>query len=154
MWPLFGVSSIMACDEVLPFLREGTAPPGDDVVYVGGKPVKRDPTTMILRATVQPVDGRDLMLVPEGDRFTENLWVYVDKGCAPILPPHEPNPDDQGACLAPFPQDDDKVLRNGKVYQVQECQDWGSYVRARVTLVDVGPDVKSLFPALADHMAG
>lgn len=118
MWPLFGRSIIMDRDETLPVLREG------EVIYRDGKPVKRDPIRFEARANVQPLTGKALMLVPEGDRYKEQFMVY-----APLDPG------------VPKLQTADKVWRNGGVFIMHEAKDWGSYVEARMVREDVVADV-------------
>lgn len=115
-------SRIINSDEWLLFKREGTTV-NDHVIYVDGKPVKRDPELFHVKANVQPVSGRDLLLVPEGDRYREMLTLYCDNFASGSIP-----------------RTNDKVFRDGKWYQVQTAADWGSYSNCRIMLIDVGPD--------------
>jgi hypothetical protein len=114
MWPLFGRSRIMDRDERLPILREG------EVIYVDGKPVKRDPIRFEAPANVQPLTGKQLLLVPEGDRLKEQFMLY-----APLA---------SGVMRLRLA---DKVWRNGAVFILHECKDWGSYTEARMVRQDV-----------------
>ena len=127
---LEGRYDLMDCDEALACLREGTSV-GAQVSYVDGKLVKVAPVTFTIICNVQPMSGQSLKLVPEGDRYSDGLmlWVPQTAGMTMILA-------------------NDKVLRNGSVYQVQSANDWGDYTQAGLQRVDVGPDVTSLFAAV------
>lgn len=87
-------------------------------VFVDGKLASRAQTSVPFKATVQPLNGRDLLLVPEHQRFQEQYWCYVP---APF-----------------FEKSGDVVIRNNIQFQVQEVESWGSYQRVRITRVDVG----------------
>jgi len=112
------------CDETLPVLREGTAV-GRNVVYVDGKPVKRNGLRYNVVANVQPVVGRELEIVPEGDRYKEQYWLFADNLHNDVVL-----------------QVNDKILRGGKLYQIQQAMDWGSYTESRMVLIDVSPDTR------------
>jgi hypothetical protein len=120
MYPLSKSSRIINNDERLAALREG------GVVYVDGKPVKRDPLRYRIVGNVQPLGGKDLLLVPEGDRTKEqyNIW-SENRDLAMVT--------------------GDLVLRLGVVFQVQGTEPWGSYTKARMMAVDLGPDKAALF---------
>lgn len=105
-------SRIMTKDESLTAVREVKQ-------LVDGKFVVLASSTFQFRANVQPVEGRDLLLVPEGDRFKENLWLFSQDPNALLL--------------------NDRVVRDGVNYQVQSVQEWGAHRECRVTRVDVGP---------------
>lgn len=117
MWQMSGFSRIVAEDELLGVLRQPEVL-GQGVNLVNGKPV-RDPAAaqnFQLRCNVQPLTGPDLLLLPEGDRFNDQMWLWTN----------EPQNIDVG----------DLVTRQGLTYQVQESQPWGTYTRARIVLVD------------------
>ena len=105
-------SRIITRDEVLSVIREGC------VKFIDGKPVKSDIRNFTIKANVQPLNGRELLIVPENDRFKEQYWVFT-----------------QDLILV-----NDRIQRNGVNYQVQEPEAWGSYIRARIMRVDVGPN--------------
>lgn len=123
MYRMRGRSRLMTHDERLPVLREGNLEAGA-VAYVDGKPVKRAPVTFSVACTVQPMGGKDLLLVPEGDRDKEQFSVWTH---------------DLRMAL------NDKLLRLGKVYQVQSAENDGSYIKLRLMAVDVGADVAGQF---------
>lgn len=129
---LFGKSQILRKDEELQVLREGDIKSGQ-VVYIDGKPVKRNPLKFCIRANVQPMGSFDLLLVPEHDRFREQLWAYFENKAIVI---------DEGIEIesTSLLQVEDKVTRLGIAYQVQGVENWGSYSRARLMRIDVGPD--------------
>ena len=118
-WKLSGQSQIITGDEVLEVQREGSDIPGS-IVYLDGKPVRRQPIIFTIVCTVQPLSGRDLLMVPEGDRISANYWVWSNQTQKPL-------------------KLNDLIRREDEVYQVQESSDWGSYTRARMMLVDTGP---------------
>lgn len=120
MYKLSSRSRIINNDERLAALREGGA------VYVGGKPVKRDPVRYRIVGNVQPLGGKDLLLVPEGDRTKEQYNVWSENR-------------DQAM------QTGDLVLRLGVVFQIQGTEPWGSYTKARMMAVDLGLDKAALF---------
>lgn len=87
------------------------------VTYVDGKPFPPPEFTFTAVGSIQPLNGRDLLLVPEGDRYKEQLWFYT----------------------ASKLKIKDRANRCGVNYQVQSVDDWGAYVRARLMRIDVGP---------------
>lgn len=111
---LQGVSQIITHDETLEVSRQVKSS------YVDGKIVPRAADTFKITTNVQPVNGRDLLLVPEGDRFKEQLWLFMNQSERPI-------------------EVNDIVLRLGIRYQTQSVENWGSYSRARIMRLDVGP---------------
>lgn len=120
--------ALLLHDETLACLREGVAPWGQ-TNYVDGKPVKRLPMLFQVDCNVQPLSSEELLLVPEGDRFKSQYNVF--------------------AVAAPVAlQVNDKVLRQGIVYQVQDANLWGAHVEARMMAVDVGPDLVAQFAAV------
>ena len=75
------------------------------------------------------MNGRDLLIVPEADRYKEQYWVFMNQQQKPLFT-------------------NDRVIRimasqNGKSgpvgFQVQSSENWGSYTRARIMRIDVGP---------------
>lgn len=115
MKKLFGQVQIILNDETLEVIREGV------VVYKDGKPLKRDITRFHITCNVQPLNARDLLLVPEGDRYKEQLYLYTNQ-------------------VEKRLRDNDRVLRDGVQWQVQSIEDWDSYTRARIVRIDVGPN--------------
>lgn len=111
MIKLFARSQIISHDEVVTVYREGP------VTYVDGKPVKHGANEFQIRANVQPIQGRDLLLVPEADRFKENYFVWTET-----------------LMLV-----NDRVVREMVNFQVQEVQTWGSFYQLRMMRTDVGP---------------
>ena len=111
-WKLQGKSRIMTHDEELNLLVISP------ITYVDGKPQSSLLSKTSFPATVQPLSGRDLLLVPEHQRFLEQWWIFVPK-------PHVLNTGNI-------------IHRKGVHYQVQETQDWGSYQEVRIMRVDVG----------------
>lgn len=74
---------------------------------------------------------RDLMLMAEGDRYRGFLMLWQPK-----IDGHQ------------VLQTNDKVLREGIIYQVQSADDWGSYVEAKIVRLDTrdADDVCSFAP--------
>ena len=118
MIPLQGPSQIITGDETLIVINEGR------VVYQDGKPVKADVTQFNLTCNVQPLDGRQLLLVPEGDRLKEQYWVFTNEVDNPV-------------------RDNQRVLRQGIQFQIQESEQWGSYQAFRMMRIDTGPNASS-----------
>ncbi len=124
---LWGKSVILGNDETLSVQRRNA------VDYVDGRPVTHDNLNFSVVANVQPVNGRDLLIVPEGDRFKEQFWVFVNN-CQFAV--------DQGLDVEAKPSRlivNDQVTRLGANYQVQSVEDWGTYSKVRIMRVDVGP---------------
>jgi hypothetical protein len=124
---LWGKSTILGNDETLAVRRVGS------VSYPDGRPREAAKTEFLVVGNVQPVSGRDLLIVPEGDRFKEQYWLYL-KNCQFAV--------DRGLDVEAKPtrvQLNDTVVRLGSNYQVQSLEDWGSYSRARIMRIDVGP---------------
>jgi hypothetical protein len=124
---LFSYSQILNKDETLSLTRKQA------VNYVDGKPTYGPPLELFVIANVQPVAGRDLLLVPEHDRFSEQYWLYFrnpnwvrNKGIEYTS---------QSYILV-----NDIIHRLGKNFQVQTVENWGSYCRARMQILDVGPN--------------
>jgi hypothetical protein len=129
---LFGQSQIMKGDETLPVLRQGTNI-SENVVYVDGKPIKRNSISFCVVANVQPLSGRDLLLVPELDRYKEqwNLFILNDKYFT------DESLEVQSDSRLKV---QDQINRLGVNYTIQNVENWGSYSLARIMRVDTGPD--------------
>lgn len=117
MYPLSGPSQIINGEgmETLTVTRDG-AP-----TYTDGKPVYPTPTTFDVVCNVQPVSGRDLLLVPEGDRFKEQYYIWSEQNEMPV-------------------EVNDRITREGVNFQVQSPEMWGSYKRVRIMRMDTGPE--------------
>ena len=115
MYEMQGSSTIMNSDETLTVTRSETP------TYVDGKLVQGDTEEIEWIGNVQPLSGRDLMMVPEGDRFKEQYWLYSEN-------------------LEMALEVDDMVTREGKNFTVQNLEPWGSYSRARIMILDTGPN--------------
>lgn len=131
---LFGKSQVLKKDERLKIIRQGTDIPFN-VVYVDGKPVKRRGIHFEVKANVQPLGSRDLLLVPELDRFKEQWWIFVENHVVITEEGIEIQAED-------MIRDNDQVFRLGKYYQVQGVENWGSFVKARIMRIDVGPNAE------------
>lgn len=110
MRALQGQSQIINQDEVLQVLREGC------VKFVDGKPLKSKLREFEIRCNIQPLNGRDLLLVPEGDRYKEQYWIWTP---VEVMV-------------------NDRVVRNEISFQIQSVETWGSYAKARIMRIDVG----------------
>lgn len=114
MYALQGRSQIINHDETLSVSRNGP------VVFIDGLAVSKKIEEFPVVCNVQPVDAKDLLLVPEGDRTKEQFWMYYESTVSLQLR--------------------DVVTRTGKKYQVQAISQWGSYERTRIMLIDIGPE--------------
>lgn len=124
MWQLDGPLELLECDEQVDVVRQGRGTP-DDVQYIDGIPAAtHPPVRQTVTATLQPMGGRDLMLVPEGFRDKETLWMWQAHRTAAQ--------DTIRVDLA------DIVLYGRKGYQVQSSEDWGSYSRCMLVGIDLG----------------
>lgn len=103
-------SQIITTDETLIAVRVC-------VVYKDGKPQQKTADRVELIGNVQPLNGRELLLVPEGDRHKEQYWLWTT-GDVRV---------------------NDRVMRCGVNFQVQTVQTWGSYSQALLMRDDVGP---------------
>lgn len=120
MIELSGESDILTNDEVLRCRSYGKVL-GQDVQIVDGKRRYLNFIEFDFLANCQPVTGDDLLLVPEGDRFNEQLFLWVTTAQEHV------------------PDVNDLVYRENW-YQVQDNELWGSYAKLRIQRVDVGPD--------------
>jgi hypothetical protein len=109
--PLQGQSRIMRTDSTVCVTRDGA------VQYVNGKPVVAKQSTFDVVCAIQPLIGRDLLIVPEGDRYKDQYWLWTSADV----------------------RVNDRVTYCGANYQVQTVQQWRSYVQARIMRIDVGP---------------
>lgn len=128
MIKLFGKSQIIKGDEVLPFFRKGS------VTYKDGKPVNGEPIEFAVRGNIQPMSSRDLLMVPEHDRYKEQYWLYIDNTQFAVR---------AGLDVEANPSvviTNDILTRLRVNYQVQSVENWGSYSRARIMRLDVGPN--------------
>jgi len=110
MIKLQGRSRIMAKDEDILVLRH-------DTIYVDGAPVAGPETERHIKANVQPLNGRDLLLVPEGDRFKEQYYLFTHDVLSRTT---------------------DRVYRDGVNFEIQSIEQWGSFFRIRIMRIDVG----------------
>lgn len=118
MWKLSGRSQIIDNDEQLQVTRQPSSTDAG-VVYVGGKAVKdsQQTSTYLCRCNIQALTGRDLLLLEEGDRYDDQLWLWTHND-------------------AQAPQTGDLVDRLGGTYQVQSAEPWGNYTRCRLVRDD------------------
>jgi hypothetical protein len=124
MWLLDCPVELLECDETVDIIRQGNLSP-DDVTYVDGLPTAlHKPLRVAVRATLQPMGGRDLKLLPEGFRVLETLSMWQ---------PHQFNETDIIRV-----DNGDIVLYGQKGYQVQSAKDWGSFTQASLTRIDLG----------------
>lgn len=128
MIKLFGQSQILKKDETLDVYRLPSTP-----YYEHGKPIQRVRFVFQIVANVQPINGRDLLMVPEHDRFKEQFYVWVENSRFKT---------DMGISEA-GPAEiivNDIIQRLSANYQVQSSEDWGTYTRFRMMRVDIGPN--------------
>lgn len=132
MIKLFGKSQILKKDEKITIYREGTNIP-HNVVYVAGKPIKRNGIEFCVKGNVQPLSERELLLVPEADRYKEILALYITN--QKIF-----SEDGLEIQTESILADNDRVTRLGVNYQAQGVKNWGSYTYGRIVRIDVGPN--------------
>lgn len=124
MWELDGGIELIELDETVDVVRLGTAVP-DDVTYIDGVPADTHrPLRVSITATLQPMSGRDLQMLPEAFRSKESLNMWQATRTA------------AQAALRVNVQD--LVVRQGKAYQVQNATDWGTFIKATLVEVDLG----------------
>lgn len=122
MWGFSRPSRLINFDETLTVSRQGSQL-GVDISFIDGKPVAlHDPVQFTVICTIQPLTGRDLILLPEGDRYKEQLYMWVD----------DKNSEDKVKL-------NDIIVRPPGNYQAQAVEQWGSYSRVRLMRVDIGP---------------
>jgi hypothetical protein len=130
MWRLDGPVELLECDETVDVIRQGRKTP-DCITYVDGVALAAAaPTRVRVVATLQPMAGKDLLLVPEGFRDKETLWMWQAHRI-----------EAQGDFRLDLT---DLVLYSGKAYQVQSSEDWGSYTRSMLVACDTGAYVGAI----------
>jgi len=72
--------------------------------YTKGRPVKTLSSSFTARGNIQPLSGKEVLQLPEGDRTSENLWMYTATEIAV----------------------NDEITRLGKVYEARESQNWST----------------------------
>ncbi len=97
-----------------PVKREGRVTWEDGVSLAG------DIQEFEIRGMSVPLTGRDLLLVPEADRFKVQIWIFTEEDL----------------------QNNDIVVFQGANYAVQNVEPWYWYKRARAMRVDVGTERK------------
>lgn len=75
-----------------------------------GRPVAGGTTTITVNASVQPTSGRDLQLLPEGERTKESLTFFATSELRTSDP-------ETGTPA-------DRVAYGSKNYEIQSVQDW------------------------------
>lgn len=108
---LQGKSRIMNFDEVIRVERDVKP------FYEDGRLQKVEPLKLEFQGNLQPLGGRDLLIVPEGDRHREQYWLFTEFKVMV----------------------NDRMVRNEVNFQAQSVEDWGSYTKTRMMRVDVGP---------------
>ncbi len=78
--------------------------------WIDGAPVPNPPLTLVVQASVQPLSGHDLLILPEGERTTERIWLYTDTELQTA-----------SGALGTMP---DVVIWRGIQYQVQRVDRW------------------------------
>ena len=113
MIELEGQIDLIDYDEILTARRD------NEIYWVDGKPIKSGAVKIQFRCNVQPLGGRELLMVPENDRYREqyNFWAW-------------------GMMV----KDNDIIERCGKDFQVQNLENWGSYQKGRMMLIDTGKE--------------
>lgn len=115
MISLKGYSQIMRGDEVIEVIRH------DSYTFENGRLIESGPHEFEVKANVQTVSGQELLLVPEGDRYKEQFFLFIQKP-------------------SPFLKMNDEVKRHKKNYQVQDLEEWGSFQKVRIMNVDVSDE--------------
>lgn len=105
-----GISFELMQRMAIPVVRENR------ITWAEGIPYSDRKTDFEVRGIIFPLNGRDLLLVPEGDRYSENVWVYT-----------------QGDIKV-----NDLLIYNGAPFEVQNVQNWDSYRQGRAMRMDTG----------------
>jgi hypothetical protein len=114
--------------------------PGEQVL-VNGKPERRNPLQMIIRARVVPLTGRQQLILPEGDRKTERYTVYQDPRQTRWV--GDPPVDEKGGTLCIG----DYVHVYGSACVIEQSKNWlNRYVEAQAVRIDVSTSKKIDFP--------
>lgn len=87
-----------------------------EVFFVDGKPHTNDAHVFHVRASIQPMSGRELNILPEGDRIKEQISIWTDSSL--LL--------------------NDIVTYKCARYQVQNVEKWPGYTKARAARIDAG----------------
>ena len=87
------------------------------ITWFEGIPYADRKTDFAVRGIIFPLTGKELLLVPEGDRFRQNIWVYTQEDI----------------------RDDDVIIHNDQPYEMQTVQNWGTFKQGRAMRFDVGP---------------
>lgn len=88
------------------------------VTWDGGTSFARDVKEFDLRGVIIPFTGRELLLVPESDRYKYPVWIFTEGDI----------------------RDNDIVTFNDQAYAVQNVEPWFWFKRARAMRIDVGPE--------------
>jgi hypothetical protein len=120
MIALQGPIDLIEFDETLDVFRDG------EVIVLDGKPIKRDVFEFKIICNVQPMNSRDLLMVPEWDRYKEQYWLYTNNLETTVyVSDRVQRRDTQGG---------DQIVN----FEVQSIENWGSYQRVRIMRIDVG----------------
>jgi hypothetical protein len=124
-------STLMGNDETVYIVRQPLAVP-DAIAFVDGKPV-RDPAQFEIIpcvGNVQPLSGKDLERLPDGDQQEDQLYVWTNNNATVLLI-------------------GDLMERQGIKYQCEAVDAWGNYSRGRFaadqTLAAYDPDADVSF---------
>lgn len=83
--------------------------------YEKYEPVTGPDKVIVITANVQPVMGRELLMLPEGEREREQYFVFSrDKICS-----------------------DDVIVWCGRRFEVRVVEPWQTHYEARMALIDV-----------------
>lgn len=88
----------------------------NSISWFEGIPYSDKKTDFEIRCIVFPLSGKELLLVPEGDRYRTNVWIYTQDNL----------------------KNNDVVIYKDEPYEVQSIQNWGSFIQARGMRIDVG----------------
>lgn len=90
-----------------------------EVIWRDGKPVEVQVKPYRIIGNVQPMNSKDLLLVPEANRTKEQLWIYTEQN-------------------EKTPKLNDNIKRGDGNFQVQSVENWGTYSKLRLMRIDVG----------------
>lgn len=107
-----GISYELMQKMVIPVRRECR------ITWDNGLTFANDVKNFDIKGIIIPLTGKELLLVPEGDRFRQQVWVYTQQEI----------------------RDNDSIIWDGYPYEVQIVENWGSYRRSRAMKMDVGPE--------------
>lgn len=86
------------------------------VQFVDGKPVTTGSSSFYISASVQPISGKELAIMPEGDRMKTIVWVYTTWQIFP----------------------NDIFSYQGSKYQAQTSEAWAGHFKSKAFKIDVG----------------